>query len=166
MSTTDWPYAADGVDRDEFAASLRLPLICDPYPGRCYITAVIVSVEPHLWHGVRPTDEELRAVASFHDEYVEYWYNQSWKVKMRQKPFDLDCGANGRYLIKYPNGGWGYRHRSWRTGPCLVPTVRDAPSNLMTVLARSQGIESRWDGWVAAHEDVFSTLPAATGRRG
>ena len=70
---SDWPYAADGVERDEFAESLRLPLTGDPYPGRCYITAVIVSVEPHLWHGVRPTDDELRAVASFHDEYVAYW---------------------------------------------------------------------------------------------
>lgn len=154
---TDWPYAEDGVERDEFAESLRLPLIDSPYPRWCYITAVVVSSNPYLWQGIRPSDDELRAVASFHQEYVDHWYRDSWKVRMRERPFDIDGGANGRYLIKYPHGGWACKLATWRHGP--VPAQRDEPQSLMAVLARAHSIiPARWERWVADHADVFEAV--------
>lgn len=156
----DWPYADDIVVRDEFAESLRLPLISTPYPRWCYITAVVVNPESQLpgWAGVRPTDAELCAVASFHQEYIDNWYNEGWKRKMRARPFDLDCVANGRYLIKYPHGGWGYRHATWQGGPDFVPLAREEPQSLLTVLAREHAHSPRWDGWVAHHPEVFEAV--------
>jgi hypothetical protein len=155
--SAEWLYAEDGVERDEFAESLRLPLIVHPYPRWCYITAVVV--DPHLWHGIRPTDDELRAVASFHQEYVDRYYNERWKTHMRERPFDIDGGANSRYLIKYPHGGWGYRLDSWRCGPTLVPGRRDEPQDLMAVLTRAHSlIPERWQQWVDDHPEVFGAV--------
>lgn len=159
----DWPYAEDGVARDVFCESLRLPLIGNPYPRWCYITAVVVPPpdEPG-WRGVRPTDDELRVVASYHEAYCAYWYRESWKRRMAERPFDVDCAANGRYVIKYEHGGWAYRHASWREGPCFIPSRRDEPTGLVAVLDREQTLcdepRPQWQQWKADHAEVFAAV--------
>jgi len=153
-----WPYNEDGVKQGDFTEQFRFPIVSNPYPAWSYITAVVVSEEP--WHGLRPTDTELRMVASFHQEYIEHWYRDSWKALMRTRPFDIDGNANGRYLIKHRNGGWGYRLRTWRFGPAFVPQWDDEPSDLVTVLDRvhrwgDTSLSPRWLEWKAAHPEVF-----------
>lgn len=159
--SADWPYAEDGVARDEFAESLRIPLIHSPYPRWYYITAVVVAPEETIsgWRGVRPTDGELRVVASYHEEYLTYWYRPGYLAKMRERPFDLDGGANGRYLIKYAHGGWAYRHASWRMGPCFTPGPRDEPMGLVAVLDQEKSLSSeRWERWKSDHAEVFAAV--------
>lgn len=160
----EWPYAEDGVKRDEFAESLRLPIISSPYPRWCYVTAVMVGEYP--WEGMsqRPTDDELRAVASFHDEYVTHYYNERWIAKMAARPFDLDGSAVGRYLVKYNHGGWGYRRSTWQYGPCFVPTAEDEPSDLIAVMDRVHTIDDTlmdtWAQWKSDHAEVFAAVTA------
>lgn len=164
MSDNEWPYARDGVQRDEFAERLRLPLVSTPYPRWFYITAIVVAPAETIlgWRGVRPTDAELCAVASYHEEYCSRWYTQEWRDRMAQRPFDVDGGACGRILIKYPHGGWGYRRASWQSGPCFVPGPCDGSSSLLQVLDREQSIvdesNGRWLRWVIDHPDVFESL--------
>src|SRR5687768_17693511 len=101
---TEWSYAEDGVKRDEFAESLRLPIISTPYPRWCYITAVMVGTYPWEHIGIRPSDDELRVIASFHQEYLNHWYNQHWLRRMAERPFDLDGGANMVIFTKRADG--------------------------------------------------------------
>jgi hypothetical protein len=165
--TSEWPYAEDGVQRDEFAESLRLPIVRNPYPRFCYITAVMGN-DDVLYRSVRPTDEELRVVASFHEQYIEYWYTESYKAKMRKRPFDLDGGANGRVLMKRPDGGWAYRRSSWTSGPAFVPNYDQAPTGLIEVLDRmhsygTDGIDERWANWKKARPQLFPIVAPGYG---
>lgn len=144
----------------DLAVSLRIPLISTPYPRWYYVTAVVVSTDPHLWRGLMPTDDELRIVGSFNDEYREHWYRDSWKQHMRDfAPYDIDGGAVGRYLVKHENGGWGYRKHTWQYGPEFVPSWDSEPADLVTVLDRccnwSDRPNPRWEQWKSDHHDVF-----------
>lgn len=151
-----------GLMSTELATKLRIPLIGCPYPSWCYITAVVVSQEPHLWHGLLPTDDELRAVASYHQAYLDYWYSPNWIKQMVNRPFDVDGAAHGRILIKYPHGGWGYRKASWRSGCDFVPQWGAEPFSLLAVLDREQTIGTepaqRWQQWKGEHAEVFAAL--------
>jgi hypothetical protein len=147
----------------ELATSLRIPFINNPYPRWYYVTAIVVSTDPRLWRGLMPTDDEVRVVASFNDEYRQYFYNEWWKGRMREfAPYDIDGGAVGRYLIKHANGGWGYRRSTWQYGPEFVPTWSSEPEDLVSVLDRCQGFGSepnpRWEQWKADHPDVFQAV--------
>lgn len=147
----------------DLAVELRVPLIADPYPRWFYVTAVVVSREPHLWHGLMPTDDELRVVASFNDHYRETWYRDSWKQKMRDfAPYDIDGGAVGRYLIKHKHGGWGYRKHTWQYGPCFVPEWNAEPAGLVDVLDRCHSFvdepSPHWVQWKQDHADVFEAV--------
>lgn len=137
-----WPYSEDGAQPDEPANRYRFPLISNPYPRWRYVTAVVVSDE--LWIGQRPTDEELEIVASFHEEYCSRWYgppHTGWRGRdLDKRPFDIDGGAVGRFLIKHANGGWGYRAHTWRYGPEFVPEWTDEPTGLVAVLDRYHAI--------------------------
>lgn len=161
MSIADWPYAEDGVKRDEFAESLRLPLVNTDHPYWQYVTAVVVHDDRSdgfwLYRGVRPTDDELRAVAlGFHAEYVDYWYTPHWRERMRERPFDIDGGAVGRYLVKDPEKGWGYRKSTWIHGP----RFGDTPLDVFGAFDRFHGVgtewaSKRWTEWKSAHPDLF-----------
>jgi hypothetical protein len=146
----------------ELATSLRVPFITTPYPHWFYVTAVVVSDEKYLWRGLLPTDDEVRMVASFTDEYREHWYNDGWKARMREfAPYDIDGGAVGTYLVKHANGGWGYRKHTWEYGPQFVPEWDAEPQPLEAVLDRvhSWGSDEppakRWLEWKSAHPEVF-----------
>ena len=163
---TRWPYACDGVRSDDPANVHRVPLVTTAYPVWSYITAVVLG---DLWNGVRPTDAELAVVASFHEYYLERWYGPAdtgYRVRMARRPFDIDGGANGRLLVKRPDGTWAYRHRSWSQGATFWPTGPGFDSNLRLSLpdlldrheATAGRPSDRWDGWKAAHAEVFAAL--------
>ena len=162
----DFKYAPEDVSpkQTELATSLRVPFITTPYPRWFYVTAVVVSNEKYLWQGLVPTEDEVRMVASFNEQYREHWYRDSFKEHMaRNAPYDIDGGAVGRYLIKHANGGWGYRRHTWEYGPCFVPEWNVEPQPLEYALDRchsmgSGGPGKDWVEWKAAHTEVFVTL--------
>lgn len=158
----------------ELATSLRVPFIRNPWPRWFYVTAIFVDPgSPPGWHGELPTDNEVRMVASYNDCYRDYWYCDSYKAKMREfAPYDIDGGAVGRYLVKYPDGGgWAYRKHTWQYGHTFVPaspflagvlaeeTV--APLTLEQALDHERHIgtdypDTKWIAWKAAHPEVFA----------
>jgi len=145
----------------ELATSLRVPFVTNPYPRWFYVTAVVVSDD--LWRGLVPTDDEVRMVSSFAEEYREHWYNATWKAKMaRFAPYDIDGGAVGTYFIKHANGGWGYRKHTWQYGPQFVPQHGDDPQPLPKVLDRVHTmvdeVSKRWVGWKAARPELFEVV--------
>lgn len=157
---SDWPYAIDGVERDEFAEGLRIPIIYTAYPRWCYITAVVVDEQlednpGRLWHGVRPTDDELRAIACYHEFSVRN-YNESYRAVMRKRPFDIDGSFAGRRFIKFPHGGWAYRSSTWDVGGVFSPSLRDEPWSLMRLFDHIYLGFSRWEQWKADHAEVFA----------
>lgn len=140
----------------------HIPVVTHPYTRWNYITSVVVS---ELWKGVLPDEQELALVASYHDQYMSHWYGDpdtgSMGRKRQEHPFDIDGGANGRYLIKREHGGWGLRWRSWSVGPEFVPEWDAEPMPLAEVLdvhhgrAGSERPDERWQAWKADHPAVF-----------
>jgi hypothetical protein len=119
---------------------------------------------------VRPTDAEAAMLRSYLDYYVERWYNATWQARLKERPFDIDGGANGIVFVKYAEGSWGYRRRSWRhsyqpaapwdpaTG---YKTRRPAeeilalPALLDRVASTSDSAATRWTRWKANNPEVF-----------
>jgi hypothetical protein len=63
----------------------------------------------------------------------------SYLNQMREfAPYDIDNGANLAYFIKWDNGGWGYRKRTWQYGPLFVPTFDAEPESLAQVIDRTR----------------------------
>jgi hypothetical protein len=156
-------FAEDLLDPiPSLSLDIRVPVITSPYPRWNYVTAVVVGRWP-FHEGPEPSDEELRVVESFHEEYCSHWYgppHTGWRARdMDLRPFDVDGGAVGRFLTKYANGGWGYRLRTWNRGPTFVPTFRDEPASLVAVMDRIHSIGDkpmdRWVQWKADHPDIF-----------
>lgn len=151
-------------EQTELATELRIPFITNPHPRWRYVTAIVVNPVPelHSWGGLVPNEDEVRMVASFNDQYREYWYLETWSTRMREfAPYDIDGGAVGRYLIKHCSGGWGYRLHTWRSGPAFVPGRRDDPQPLAVVLDRyhtpweGQPVGVRWLEWKSTRPEVF-----------
>ena len=156
---TGWPY--DAVQDDPLTA-LRIPVVRSAHPEWNYIGAFDGSSLE------RPTDAEAATLASFLSEYVEHWYNDTWKLKMAGRPFDIDGGANGVVFRMYGEDDWGYRRRSWSMGPLYVPQsprLREidrselGPLGLVRVMDRCHTIVDeimpRWVEWKAQHPEVF-----------
>lgn len=165
--TDDFPYTADGVKQGDFSEQYRFPIVTTSHPAWAYITAVVVADDDGWPEAVRPTDDELRVVGSFHREYCDYWYDPSgcgWRGRvMEKRPFDIDGGANGRILIKRAEGDWAYRLRSWSIGPMFKPSLSSGGPklDLYALLDYIHGgrdgqeVSSRWTKWKAAHPEVF-----------
>lgn len=155
------PYAEDIAEADPVSLEIRVPLIRHPHPRWYYVTAVVVNAE--LWVGLKPTEEELRIIGSFHEEYMSHWYgppHTGWRARdMDKRPFDIDGGAVGRYLIKHKHGGWGYRKHTWQYGPEFVPAWNEEPVDLIAALDRchswGDGPDARWVQWKTDHPDIF-----------
>lgn len=154
------PYHEDHVNRDLRLLDRHVPIIGNFWPRWYYITAVVVSSpDSFLLHFVSPTDEELAMIASFHDEYIERYYGRSgWMSNQREKHvFDIDGGANGRYLGKYEHGGWAIKCMTWRHE--ARPFRSDPSMSLIQVLDQHHTIcgdvMDHWTKWKAEHPEVF-----------
>ncbi|QYN17583.1 hypothetical protein [Amycolatopsis sp. DSM 110486] len=152
-------FAKDGADKDLRLLDRHIPIVSNEWPSFNYITSVVVSLGDFGGCYVSPSDDELAMVASFHDEYTEHYYGGSgWFNRMRKRtPFDLDGGANGRFLCKYEHGGWALKVRTWEHGP--RPMRNDKPMSLLAVLDRHHTIGNepmpRWVDWKAARPKIF-----------
>ncbi|MGW4128012.1 hypothetical protein [Amycolatopsis japonica] len=153
-------FAKDGADRDLRLLGQRIPIITSHYPWFNYVTALVITQgKPDFGaEFVNPTDEELAMVASFHEEYISHWYREGWLKQMRERlPFDVDGGANGRFLGKYTHGGWAIKARTWHHGP--KPLFKTAPMSLLQVLdwhhTSCDEVSLRWTTWKKGHPDVF-----------
>jgi hypothetical protein len=161
MTDTDWPY---DTDRDDPLINLRIP-VTSSHPDWCYLVAFDRD------SAARPTDTEARMMASFREEYIAYWYNDSYKARMAELPFDIDGGANGVVFRKWGENDWAYRRRTWTYGPTFVPhpprlrrlDPADKPfgplslADLMDHMHMHGGNKPlpRWQEWKAAHPEVF-----------
>jgi hypothetical protein len=154
-------YAEDGVTRDLRGQKHRFPLINCEWPRWNYITAIVIGDDSDRDIYGSPTDDEIAMVGSFHDQYIDYWYRLGWLNHMREKhPFDVDGGANGRFLCKYKHGGWGIKTRTWEHG--ARPQFRDEPMTLVQVMDRHFRIgteypDQKWNDWKAAHPEMFGS---------
>lgn len=153
-------YAEDGARR---VADYRWPIVSTLYPRWCYVTTLVV--DQTLWGGVVPTDAELAVVDAFHREYMNYWYRPGWVDRMRAEHlFDVDGGANGRYLLKVADGDWRYRKASWQHG--AWPFHDAEPMDLLPLLDHIHTIGGdgepmpRWTEWKQQHADVFAAVTA------
>lgn len=165
------PYAEDGVREHRLSLEMRVPIINTHNPRWNYITAIAVRPYPAK-PDLDPTDDEIRVVGSFHEQYCSYWYgppHTGYRGRaMDKRPFDIDGGANGVVFVKYFHGGWGYRRRSWTRGPSFVPSWPAEPMPLAQVMDRvhrepgaeeDTAISERWAKWKADHPDIFGEQP-------
>ena len=165
--TTDWPFGTDAKQNDPLTA-LRIPVVTSFNPGWRYIAAYIdVDNSPYSWgSSERPTNREAAMIASFIEEYKNYWFNDWYKAKLLKRPLDVDSGCNTTVFVKYRADDWGYRHCSWTYGPTYVPMGPSCPDrhggplSLEQVMDRTHTIADgpmqRWLDWKAAHSDVFT----------
>ncbi len=147
--TSDWPYDAD---RDDPLTALRIPVV-SAFADWPYIVA-FDAASPE-----RPTTAEAAMLASYLAYYIDYVYTESYKAKLRERPFDIDPAASGVTFHKYESGSWAYRRNSWCEGPRFVPGRGGVPWSLPQVMDRAQAfadvVNPRWIVWKAAHPDVF-----------
>lgn len=171
--TTAWPFGTDAKQDDPLTA-LRIPVVDSFNPGWKYIAAYIdVDTSRYSWGSKeRPTDAEAAMIASFIEEYKNYFFNDWYKGKLLERPLDVDSGCNTTVFIKYANDDWGFRRCSWIYGPTYVPMGPNhpdrgapAPLTLEQVMDRSHtigdGPMQHWLDWKAAHPDIFPTAPTA-----
>lgn len=156
-------YSEDGVSRDLRGLPHHVPLIISAWPRWNYITAIVIGDPDEKFYGdiySVPADDELAMVASFHEQYINYWYQSAaWLTRMRaEHPFDVDAGAVGRYVCKYRHGGWGIRLRTWAHSPW--PRSDEEPLTLVQVLddhfrIGSDYPDARWIEWKSQHPEIF-----------
>jgi hypothetical protein len=159
-----WDPGSDlSPHQTELATSLRVPILTSPHPRWHYVVGIVVDP---LWFGTVPSDAEVRAIASFADEYRQRWYNPTWVARMaRFAPFDIDGGANSTWFFRYEHGGWAYQKRTWRHG--ARPRLQDEPMNLTAVMDRCRDYGSKpnptWEAWKAEHGEVFAAVAGVEG---
>lgn len=154
-------YADDLNGQPQPLLDRHVPVITSMYPRFCYVTAVVVS-HPGITPGygdsyVMPDAAELEMIASYHDEYVDHYYGDpayGWISRQREKhPFDIDGGANGRFLAKRGDGDWLFRRSIWDE---VIPHYQEQPHSLMEILNRANSLTDRWNKWVESHPEVFT----------
>jgi hypothetical protein len=140
--TRVWERSGISPRQTQHATRLRVPILDTFNPGWDYITGIVVQdLEHPEWpnRGQMPTEPEVELVAQHLHEYCARWYGQSYLNRMREfAPYDVDGGANLAYFIKWDNGGWGYRKRTWQYGPLFVPTFDAEPESLARVIDRTR----------------------------
>ena len=161
-----------------FAEELRVPLVDGFYPQWNYTVAVAVSwhegpcERATPWCTLMPTDDEIRMIASFIQEYRNHWYREGAGRELDRRPYDIDGVANGIVfgkMAELPENGkyaprpehWTYHKRSWRYGPLAIQMVGDRPMTLLELMDHERTISSddgpmpRWIEWKAAHPEIF-----------
>jgi hypothetical protein len=135
----------------------HIPLIHQEYPHWRYVTAVCVSPPgSSLNKYLMPTERELAMIVSFHEEYVEHYYGlpvYGYLKQQRDKhPFDIDGGANGRFLMKVGEDSWRMRHQSWSDA---VPEYGDPTRTLIELMDNDYSLSVRWPSWKADRPEIF-----------
>lgn len=171
-AVTDWPFGTDAKQDDPLTV-LRIPVVDSFNPGWKYVAAYIdVDSGPYSWGSAeRPTDREAAMIASFIEEYKNYFFNDSYKAKLLERPLDVDSGCNTTVFVKYAEDDWGFRRCSWIYGPTYVPVgpkqrggkydedKQPGPLSLEQVMDRAHTIGDgpmpHWVQWKADHPDVF-----------
>jgi hypothetical protein len=162
--TDEWPYDAD---RDDPLTALRIPVVDSPHPHWAYIVALDTGAKRGKeW--LRPTDLEATQLQSFLRQYIEHWYTPFWKDRLTERPFDIDCQANGVVFYKYDDGDWAYRKNSWEqplywpSYPAARPLKQPAALTLVELMDQIYssdtdpgGVRPKWAEWKAAHPEVF-----------
>lgn len=167
--TADWPYDADQHDP---LTALRIP-VTSFVPRWKYAATFDRESE------ARPTDREAAQLASFIDEYRDHWFNDTWKARLAERPFDIDGGNPTKIFHKWADGDWSYRVVTWEYGPTWVPVFPrlrgtnlddrpnwKGPMPLVEVMDRIYTIgdeppSQHWLDWKAAHPDVFGEVAHA-----
>lgn len=161
---TDWPY--DAIQDDPLTA-LRIPVVTNPYPRWHYLVAFDLDAIDEATD--RPDDRETAMLRSYLDRLLSR-LTSWWVNEMANRPFDIDGGANGVTFRKWGPGDWGYRFRTWQSGPVFVPCnprLRTAespgPLGLEQVMDRiydfGDGPSKGWRDWKAAHPEAFEVAP-------
>lgn len=174
--TKAWPFGLDADQHDPLTA-LRIPVVGSFNPQWKYVAAYLKPVTdgPDYMKGppfgslARPTETEARMLASFIEEYVQHWFNESYQAKLAERPLDVDSGCPTIVFIKYGPDDWGHRVCTWQYGPTFVPGPAGSPSrdasgvplSLEQLMDRKHTIVGepmqRWLDWKAAHPDIFAT---------
>lgn len=162
-----WPFGTD-ADRDDPLTALRIPVVSSFNPQWKYVAAYLKPSADH-WHcfgsAERPTNEEAQMIASFIQEYLQYWFHEGYQRKLAKRPLDVDGSCNTVVFIKYGPDDWAYRLCSWVYGPTFVPDPPSTadrklgPLTLEQVMDRAHTIGDKpmrnWLDWKATHQDVF-----------
>lgn len=158
-------YVFDDADLNDPLTALRIP-VTSSHPCWAYLVAFDGQSE------ARPTDAEAAMLVSYREEYIQRWYNERWKVKLAERQFDVDGGANGVVFHKWAADDWGYRRRSFTQGPTFFPSGPQwraiqvergvklpGPFSLVALMdhIHNHGDEPNpvWLAWKATHKDVF-----------
>lgn len=161
--TAAWPFGAD-ADQHDPLTKLRIP-VTGQHPQWRYIATFDRDSE------ARPTDLEATQLASYIEQYKDYFFNDWYKAKLMERPLDVD--AVTRIFHKWGDGDWSYRVDTWQYGPFWVPVAprlrsgqyddaKIGPLTLVQVMDRDQGMHTEypskdWAVWKAAHPEVFPT---------
>jgi hypothetical protein len=164
--TKAWPFGTD-ADEDDPLTALRIP-VTGQYPMWRYIATFDRESE------ARPTDLEAAQLASYIEQYKDYFFNDWYKAKLLERPLDVD--AVTRIFHKWGEGDWSYRVVTWEYGPFWVPVAprlrggqyddaKLGPLSLVQVMDRDHQMHSEypskaWAAWKADRPDIFPT-PAA-----
>jgi hypothetical protein len=157
-----WPYDAD--EHDPLTA-LRIP-VTSSHPGWRYTACFDRESE------ARPTDAEARMIASFIEQYQDYFFGDGWwRKKQQAQEFDMDCYTTSVFH-KWADDDWSYRCVTWQYGVFWAPvfprqrggeydtTNAKGPMTLVQVMDYIHTIGDgqpmqHWLDWMTAHPDVF-----------
>ncbi|GLP64300.1 hypothetical protein TUSST3_09200 [Streptomyces sp. TUS-ST3] len=161
--TAAWPFGTDADEHDPLT-KLRIP-VTGQHPMWRYIATFDRESE------ARPTDLEAAQLASYIEQYKDYFFNDCYKAKLLERPLDVD--AVTRIFHKWGEGDWSYRVVTWDYGPFWVPvaprsrggrfdTAKLGPLTLVQVMDRDKHMHTEypskdWLDWKAAHPEVFPT---------
>ncbi|MGW4493834.1 hypothetical protein [Streptomyces sp. NPDC004376] len=175
MTNNAWPFGTDAIESDPLTA-LRIPVVTSFNPGWKYVAAYLGTsadtgntFDPP-WpfaSAERPTDLEAHMLASFISEYIEHWFNDSYKAKLARRPLDVDSGCPTWVFIKYGDEDWGYRVTTWIYGPTFVPGPPGSESRSTTGSLSLEQVMDRihtigdspmphWLEWKTAHPEAFT----------
>ena len=165
--TKAWPFGTD-ADEDDPLTALRIP-VTGQFPMWRYVATFDRESE------VRPTDTEAAQLASYIEQYKDYFFNDWYKAKLLERPLDVD--AVTRIFHKWGEDDWSYRVVTWEYGPFwvpLAPGLRNSdyaarlhadkpavgPLALVQVMDRDHHMHTEypskaWAAWKADHSDIF-----------
>lgn len=163
MKTTTWPFGTD-ADQHDPLTRLRIP-VTSAHPMWRYIATFDRNSE------ARPTDLEAAQLASYIEQYKDYFFNDWYKAALLERPLDVD--AVTRIFHKWGPDDWSYRVDTWQYGPLWVPVsprqrggdyddAKVGPLTLVQVMDRDKHMgtdypDKAWIEWKAEHSEVFPT---------